>query len=324
LKDLPFPGDAHAIPPLPDILRGTWIEDRFKSYASDATEAKLAAFLDKAVDYAKRYNVKVYCGEFGALMENNLREDRVRYYRMVTRLLDERNIARTSWNYYGSMGIFNSNSARNFYSELNVDIVEAMGFIAPPQEAPATIKTGFTIYDDYPGNNVEVRHWGWKEQNFYLDNTDAAEGRYAIKWSNPVAYEQFNWVFLNTVDWKSLLNSGYAIRFKAKAVLGESASGGPAFAFDVRFVDRQTEASPPWRMRYRITEAVLPPDGGWHTVTIPLADMRESGAFWDGSWYGPEGKFDWGTIECLEFSWENDYTLKGDIRFDAIEITRDY
>jgi hypothetical protein len=52
--------------------------------------------------------------------------------------------------------------------------------------------------------------------------------------------------------------------------------------------------------------------------------MKESGAFWDGSWHGPEGKFDWGTIERLEFSWENEYTLEGDIRFDAIEITAEY
>ena len=84
-------------------------------------------------------------------------------------------------------------------------------------------------------------------------------------------------------------------------------------------MNRQAAGSPPWHMCYRVTETVLPADGQWHTITIPLQDMKESGAWADG-WHNPEGKFNWGKIESLDFSWENNYGLECDIWFDAIEI----
>jgi hypothetical protein len=48
--------------------------------------------------------------------------------------------------------------------------------------------------------------------------------------------------------------------------------------------------------------------------------MKESGAQ-DDSWHNPEGKFDWGNVKSLDFSWENGYVLECDIWFDEIEIT---
>jgi endoglucanase len=248
LKGLPFPASAHALPPIPSDLKGTWVESALRdSYAGDADEAKLAASLDKAADYARKWNAKVFCGEFGAMLDNNFQEDRVRYYRTICRLLDERNIARTSWDYYGvsGFGVFKTGGSRDFYSELNVDLVKAMGFMAPTQEAPKVVNAGFTIYDDYTGKHIEVAYKWWKK-SFSLEDADATEGVYAVRWRNPTAYERFSWTFLSTVDWESLRSSGYAIRFKAKALLGKDASG-KAFEFDVRLVNPETGGSRPWR-----------------------------------------------------------------------------
>ena len=49
-------------------------------------------------------------------------------------MLDERQIARTSWDYYGSFGVFKTSDGASFETDLNIDIVKAMGFTAPPQK----------------------------------------------------------------------------------------------------------------------------------------------------------------------------------------------
>ena len=64
-------------------------------------------------------------------------EERVNWYRIVTGLLEERGIARTSWDYYGGFGIFKIDwkamrehrkmSALKFPEDLDLDIVKAMG-----------------------------------------------------------------------------------------------------------------------------------------------------------------------------------------------------
>jgi len=77
-------------------------------------------------------------------------------------------------------------------------------------------------------------------------------------------------------------------------------------------------------MRYTIDENVLPPDGNWHVIHIPLADMREHGAWVNAtqSWIGPRGEFSWKNVRQLEFV--SEYTDMKDlyVRFDEIKITR--
>jgi hypothetical protein len=58
----------------------------------------------------------------------------VNWYRIVTGLLGERGIARTSWDYYGGFGIFKMKPFERgkrpewkFPEDLDLDIVEAMG-----------------------------------------------------------------------------------------------------------------------------------------------------------------------------------------------------
>ena len=130
LKGLPFPADAHSMPEIPSDLKGSWYERLIKeSYSHIATSEALAAQLDKAVAFSRANgNIPLYCGEYGVHIPNALHEDRVRWYTAVTRLLDERNIARTSWDYFGSFGILNEPRTGDFSRDLNKDIAKAMCF----------------------------------------------------------------------------------------------------------------------------------------------------------------------------------------------------
>lgn len=129
LRGLPFPSDAHAMPEIPEDLKGSWAEETLThSYAQDATAQALAKQLDKAVQYSQAGNVPVFCGEFGVHIPNTLPEDRVRWYQVTTKLLEERAIARTSWDYYGSFGIFTTARGGSFDTDLNIDVVKALGF----------------------------------------------------------------------------------------------------------------------------------------------------------------------------------------------------
>jgi endoglucanase len=132
LKGVPFPANAHALPEIPADLKGSWVEKTIKhTYMKDATASALAKQLDKAVNFSRKNGgLPLFCGEFGVFIPNSLQEDRVRWYETVTQLLDERNIARTSWDYFGGFGLFKTIHDTSFDTGLNLDIVKALGFSA--------------------------------------------------------------------------------------------------------------------------------------------------------------------------------------------------
>lgn len=309
LAGLPFPADAHDLPLIPDDLKRTWVEDSVRySYKRDASVAALANKLDKAVQFSReRGNLPLLCGEFGVYIPNSFNEDRVRWYQLVTTLLDDRNIARTSWDYFNGFGIFKSGNGGLFTSGLNVEVVQAMGFKAPPQTPAEKIRNDFSLFDDYPGSIVaRIDHWAGN-LNLYHENA----GKYAINWNNADQYGTFLFTFKQEIDWEYLKAQNYAISFRAKA-------DKPA-SFDVRFVDRDDGANIPWRMNYSVD---IPANGEWHNVEIPLASMREQGAWINTTetWLTPEGKFSWSGIANLSFVAETGDLHGVTVLFDSIKL----
>jgi endoglucanase len=137
LSGVPFPADAKRMPPVPPDLQRTWAGDALVlHYEHDAALTTLRSTLDKAAAFSRSRDVPVFCGEFGAYMVNSLPADRVRWYAAVTDMLDKRGIARTSWDYFGGFGIFNTQSGGDFCTDLNTDVVRALGF------SPAAVNTG--------------------------------------------------------------------------------------------------------------------------------------------------------------------------------------
>jgi endoglucanase len=319
LAGIPFPADRRRMPRIPRELRGTWIEGSLNnSYANDASYATLARTLDRVVAFSLERDVPVFCGEFGVYMINSHQEDRVRWYEFVSGALDARNISRTSWDYYGGFGIFNSERG-NFNHDLNTDIVSAMGFTPPPQipRKKEALNTGFIIFDDYPNNrHVFAGYWG-ENVDFSLYDPNPAQGEFAIRWGNAKQYDVFYFAFDNaSSDFSFLVKDEYVLEFKARSE--------KLVHFDVRFVNKESSSSIPWRMRYVINENILPPDGRWHTIRLPLSQMTEHGAWVNAKqqWLSPEGEFSWNDIHRLEFVSEYTNLTDHQIWFDDIKITK--
>ena len=316
LKNIPFPYKREKMPRVPAVLMGTWLEAAMGRYAQESAPSALYATLNKAAAFSKERDVPVFCGEFGVFMIQSPKEDRVTWYKVVSAALDKRNISRTSWDYYGGFGVFNSERG-SFNHDLNVEVARAMGFTPPVQikRETRTLTDGFVIYDDYPNRNyVTAGYWG-NEVDFSLYDGNAAQGEFAVRWGNMSQYDSFYFdIDYSVKDFSSLVKDGFYLEFKARAQKPVS--------FDARFVN--SEANTPWRMRYSINENILPPDGKWHTIRIPLAQMSEHGAWLNAAqkWLSPEGKFSWKDVQRLEFDSEHS-NLKGVyIWFDDIKISR--
>jgi endoglucanase len=319
LAGVPFPADRRRMPRVPSALRGTWVESSLaNSYANDASYSKLSSTLDRAVAFSRERDVPVFCGEFGVYMINSPPEDRVRWYAYVSRALDRRNISRTSWDYYGGFGVFNSGSG-DFRYDLNTELVSAMGFTPPEQmrRSPEPLNTGFVIFDDYPNRAyVTAGFWGDGSITFSLYDTNPARGEFAILWGNTTQYNMFWFSFENSGDFSRLASEGYCLEFMARAE--------KPVKFDVRFVNPESAQSIPWRIRYTIDENILPPDGRWHLIRVPLADMSEHGAWVNATqaWIGPRGEYSWENVRQLEFVSEYSDMKDVYIRFDEIKISR--
>jgi endoglucanase len=127
LKGVPFPAEKNRIPETPADLKGTWIEKALKDYEKSAAPETLLASLDKAAEFSKKRGVPVFCGEFGVYMIQSPQADRVKWYKFICFELNKRNIPWTSWDYFGGFGIFKTDKKGDFKSDVNIDVINAMG-----------------------------------------------------------------------------------------------------------------------------------------------------------------------------------------------------
>ncbi|MCL2210654.1 MAG: glycoside hydrolase family 5 protein [Treponema sp.] len=130
LSNLPFPVKDDFTCPVHETFKGTWVEESLKYYRTDSKLEKLRGSLDKVCAFAKDNNVPVYCGEFGVFMIQSPAQDRVFWYKFFCDELAKRNIPWTCWDYFGGFGIFKTMQRGGFPSDLNMEIVKAMGFNA--------------------------------------------------------------------------------------------------------------------------------------------------------------------------------------------------
>ena len=125
---IPFPYDPAKMPPIPDDPTETELRC-FREYPKTGTLEGVINCFDQYAAFSQERNAPVYCGEFGCFMSVP-DELRVQWYRIVAALLAERGIPRTSWDYYGTFGIFNrvGRGVRpKFPEDLNRPLVEALG-----------------------------------------------------------------------------------------------------------------------------------------------------------------------------------------------------
>lgn len=138
ITGIPFPYNKDKMPACPEnpTEREASFFSKEYDYEHRGTEKAIADYFDKFVQFSIERNAPIYCGEFGVHMPYADEQERTNWYTIVAKLLEERNIARTSWDYYGSFGLFKKNTdpkkyMQKFPDDLNEDIVKALGLKMP-------------------------------------------------------------------------------------------------------------------------------------------------------------------------------------------------
>ncbi len=316
LAGVPFPYDADSMPPLPDELKGTWIEYSYNDYPNTGNEEYVQQELDIAIRFRDTRNVPTYCGEFGVFMKNSKNSDRVRWYDVVREYLEANGISWTIWDYHSGFGLFEKGGNDMFEHDLNVPLLEALGLNVPEQTEYVLRpdSTGFLMYTDYIGKNIINISYTNGLLDFYsLDRPN--NGHFCLKWADASQYRQIGFDFKPDKDLSRLVSEGYALDMIVRSDISD-------LKFDIRFIDTKTDepGDHPWRMVYTIDPQMITPDSKWHHLFIPLSDFTEGGS-WDDGWYNPEGKFDWTQVDRFEVSNEYDIFGEGKIWFDNIHVT---
>ncbi len=317
LANVPFPYSAAKMPAFPEALRGSWIESAFNGYQSDGTVAKVKQLIDIAVQFKQNRNVRIFCGEFGVYIPNSKNEDRVFWYDTVRKYLEEKGIAWTSWDYHGGFGLFEEDGNDLFDYDLNVPLLQALGFNVPAQSdfvlRPDSV--GFPIYTDYIESKIFEASYSDGTLDFY-STEQPQNGERSIYWTNAAQYNAIGFDFKPNKDLSYLLNHDFVLEFWVRG-------NTPGAKFDVRFLDTKTgdPSDHPWRMTTTIDETKAKWDNQWHLVRIPLKSFTEQGAWDNNTWYNPQGKFDWKAIDGLEIVSEQSALQNVKLWFDQIQIT---
>lgn len=316
LRGVPFPYDAARMPSCPPDLKGTWVETSLQYYNVDGTVQKVRERIDVAVNFRTTRRVPIYCGEFGTLMTYASEADRAYWYNVVRTYLEQHTIAWTTWDYQGGFGLFKSNTNELFDHDLNVQLLDALGFNIPLQtpyvRMPDT--TAIDLYTDYIGVGISNASYSSGTIDFYSTQQPVG-GRYCIYWTGAQQYQALSFDFKPNKDLSYLKNNGFVLDFWMK--------GNTSTSIDLRFVDSKTsDTDHPWRMRTTINSSVVNFNNEWHHVRIPLANFVEHGAWDNNTWYSPQGLFDWTDVDKFEIVAEYGALSGVQLWFDEIKITQ--
>ncbi len=311
VRHIPFPYSKEKMPKKPENQKEqAWIDWMFENYKTEGSEAYLVKPLDEAVKFANKRGVALMCNEWGVLMTYADNEERCNWYRLKAKWMDERNIIRVSFDYRGNFGIFNNPSTRpneaRVPDDLNLGIVKALGFNVPQGETRTFVswfenaqKTGdYTIYKNgfvkgiCPDGNNMVR--------LRINAKDSADGESYIHAAKASAWSFVSCFFSEPCDFSNILNSGKSLEFEIR-------SNQKNLNMSVYFVDPEIpgagKANYPWRCQTTINDKLVPADGKWHKVSVPLKDFYDVGAYsdYENKWHSAEGLFSWAKVNELRF-----------------------
>ena len=314
VKNIPFPYDEARMPAIPSELENTWLKWSYNDYKKEGKISEVRKLLDIASEFSKKRNVPVYCGEFGVYMINSDPNDRIAWYVIIKLYLEQLGIAWTAWDYKGGFGIFNKNSLERFDYDINIPMINALGFNPPPQKidtfSPDSSQINF--YDDYISSEFNFTDWSGGELKLY--ETDSPKnGEFFLSWENSDRYGNFSFFFKRKKDFSYLAAKGFALDFWFK--------GEKETRFEMRFVDTKiNNEDHPWRNAITIDKSKTKFDGTWQHIQIPLSNFSETGSWDNEQWYNSQGKFDWKEVNLFQIVAEHN-DLKGiQLSFDDIKI----
>jgi endoglucanase len=318
LAGVPFPYDAAKMPACPPDLKGTWVEGSLNTlYKDDGTVAKVKELIDIAATFKTSRNVEVYCGEFGVYSINSDTADRAFWHETVRTYLEEKDLSWTICDYHCGFGLFKKGSDGLFESDLNIPLINALGFNVPEQKPyiQKADSSDFFIYDDVIKSQIlNTSAISSGVLNFY-SNENVRAGKYCIEFSGVARYNKIGLDFIPNRDFSFLKADNYFLEFWLKG-------NDPSSIFDVRFIDSKTGAEDhPWRIIRTIDKNIVPFDNQWHYVKLPFSTFTEAGSM-DPTWFSPKGLFDWTDIDRLEFVAEYDSLIGESLWFDQIAVSK--
>lgn len=315
LADVPYPYAQDKMPRFPTSLQGTWVEGAFNNYNNEGNADFIKQKIDIAIAFSEQRGVPVFCGEFGVYKPNSDNESRVNWYKVVVDYLNESGIAWTMWDYHGGFGVFEEGGQDLFGHDLNVPLLNSLGFNVPEQtEFVMTPDTsGTDLYSDYIGQGVQGAH---NVSGGVLDlyhSESKWEGDFSIYWTGSNQYAAVGFNFVPNKD-LSLLIDDYELLFFVK--------GDTPISFDVRFIDTKEPDGEdrPWRMNFRIGANDLEWDGEWQEVRLPLNMFTEMGSWDENQWFNPQGDFDWSAVDVFQFVTESAAMGNAKLWFDNVRI----
>jgi endoglucanase len=304
------------MPDCPSPLRNTWISQNLLDYKEEGTVKRVGELIDIAVAFRNKHKVPIFCGELGVFIPRSDPRDRVYWYEIVQEYFTEKKIPWTIWDFTGGFGLFEKGSNELFDYDLNMDLINALGFnpVVQKEFILRPDEKGFALYTDYIGS--QILESGWADNgliNFY-STANPYEGEYCLYWTGADQYNRVGFTFKPIKDLSRLVNEGYVLDFWIRGK-------GSVPRFDIRFVDTKSSdpGDHPWRMRIVIDNTIVPWDGTWKNIRIPLGDFTEHGS-WDNEWFEPVGAFDWTAVNSFEIVAEYGGFRDKEVWFDDIRV----
>lgn len=325
LTGVPFPYDKNKMPPFPKDPGAKDLRWDYDNYERDSSENVLCKPLDEAVKFANKRGVALMCNEWGVSMQYADNAERINWYRMKAKWMDDRNIIRMSHDYKDLFGIFNSPSHfETFPQDVNVELIEAMGYKMPQGVKPrsknwmeTSYKNGeYVIYKDGISKNTLCNPWlkcVRKNEFTSFGNKPDDNGGLYISVPSAEKYNAFIFEFNKSYDFTPFVNKNLCLEFEVKTTQKN-------FRLDVYFMDNLETSMGKKGFEWRATKSFTSRDGlndgKWHKVRIPLKDMKDGGAWNDleKKWYNGEGLFNWNRIHKLAFDFIDGLTEECCIR----------
>ena len=324
VRHIPFPYSKEKMPPIPKNATDSekWLMENYKQQSSEATLAKP---LDEAVKFANKRGVALMCNEYGVDMTYADSEERINWYRLKAKWMDERNIIRLSWDYRDHYGIFkNTSYTARFPEDLNIEIIEAMGYEVPKMENHKHYswfenakRTGdYTIYRN--GFIKGIVTSGEGITKLRINKKDSPDGEMYIHIPKAPEWGLFNCLFGENCDLSELVNSGKVLEFEARTA--QRSINMQVYFEDTEIPDNGREGFA-WRCQKDIRSTQLPADGNWHKISIPLKEFADIGAWndYEKKWIDSEGLFSWSKVNSLTFAFY-EKNLQNDVSIRNIAI----
>lgn len=303
IQNVPFPYVKEKMPPLP--LNPTKNEKRiYESYEEDSDEDVLCEPLNKAVEFANERNAYLLCGEFGVYMKYANPQERVNWYKLKIKWMDDRNISRLSWDYTGSNGLFISTTQIDFPKDLNIPLVKAMGYKIPNKQHQryswidnANKTYDYSIYKNGLAKGLALSSWSETAvYGFKIFAKDNNSNETYLSLKNASAYSHINIIFKKITDFTPLKNKNAELQFYIR-------TKEPDFKAEIFFKNSELNGRP-WRAYIYLNKDNVKPDGLWHLISVKLSEMKDDGAWDDNNkkWYNGNGEFRWADIEALIIS----------------------